>query len=369
MTADATDDNAPPGGMGTEIITHTLPSYNEDDDAQRLEDVAELPFGNDAPPEDEEHRRRRSSNQTRSFFNFNKRTIILGSGIGAILLFFVAAAAGRKYQSNNNSMVIESLNGAPSAAKSPKAPTAKSTKATTAPTGECDCYDPNFSVCVAACGENPTEDQPGKCCGWACRLLQSEPMEEDVPLHRRIELIHDLNGKADASYSFKHNLISTQSCDALIQHIEAAHADDIESGIELPTASSEHAVAVEASETYTAFNGGIENQYNQKLSAGKLVSLIGKDETRKLIDYFHESLGDLVINSIVLIRHGLPTDGHYEIGWHTDDCETVEVTLNDDYEGGRLLHLNLDGVHATDTRTGTAIGEWHVHMYSFPCQL
>ena len=55
---------------------------------------------------------------------------------------------------------------------------------------------------------------------------------------------------------------------------------------------------------------------------------------------------------------GIPTGGgHYDIGWHTDSCETVEVTLNDNYEGGRLLHLNLDGVHRTDTRTGTAIGE------------
>ncbi len=110
MTADKADaaDNTPrAGGMGTEIIANNLPSYNEDDDAQRLEDVAELPFGNDAA---EEHHSR-SSKQTRSLFNFNKRTIILGSGIGAILLFFVAAAAGRKYQSNNNnSMVIESLN-------------------------------------------------------------------------------------------------------------------------------------------------------------------------------------------------------------------------------------------------------------------
>ena len=86
------------------------------------------------------------------------------------------------------------------------------------------------------------------------------------------------------------------------------------------------------------------------------MSLIGKDETKKLIDYFYESLGNLNINSMVLIRHGLPTDGHYDIGWHTDNCETVEVTLNDDYEGGRLLHLNVE-VHKTDTRTGTAIGE------------
>ena len=100
----------------------------------------------------------------------------------------------------------------------------------------------------------------------------------------------------------------SKSCDALIQHIEVAHDHDVDSGVELPTSDSEHAAEVEESETYTAFNGGVENQYNQKLSADKLVSLIGKDETKKLIDYFYESLGNLNINSMVLIRHGLPTD-------------------------------------------------------------
>lgn len=239
------------------------------------------------------------------------------------------------------------------------------------PDGELDCsktctIDENCSegdwcirgVSIDTC---TVESRPssGTCYDGECRLLAEEPIEEDVPLHRRIELIHNLNAKADASYSVKHNLISTKSCDALIQHIEVAHDHDVDSGIELPTANSEHSAEVEASETYTAFNGGIENQYNQKLSADKIVSLIGKDETKKLIGYFYESLGNLDINSMVLIRHGIPADGgHYDIGWHTDTCETVEVTLNDNYEGGRLLHLNLDGVHRTDTRTGTAIGEW-----------
>ena len=73
---------------GQEIIAArslTLPSDNEDDDARRLEDAAELPFGNDAA-EQQEHR---PFNQTRSLFN-KRNKIILGGCIGAILLMFVA---------------------------------------------------------------------------------------------------------------------------------------------------------------------------------------------------------------------------------------------------------------------------------------
>ena len=173
MTADATDDNAPPGGMGTEIVTHTLPSYNEDDDdAQRLQDqgAAELPFGNDAPPEDEEHRRRsRPSNQTRSLFSFSRRNkmIILGSGIGTILLLCVATGlSSNALVKNNNSMVIESFNvGAPTAAKSTKtkAPTAaKSGKATS-------CTLNN---------QSPRLPPEGGDCANCCVCESSEPYQE-----------------------------------------------------------------------------------------------------------------------------------------------------------------------------------------------
>ena len=78
-----------------EIITHNLPSYTETNDAQGLEDAAELPFGNDndAVPEAEDEERR-SSNQTSpwSLFKFIRcNQIILGSGIGVVLLLFVTS--------------------------------------------------------------------------------------------------------------------------------------------------------------------------------------------------------------------------------------------------------------------------------------
>ena len=35
----------------------------------------------------------------------------------------------------------------------------------------------------------------------------------------------------------------------------------------------------------------------------------------------------------------------------------MEVTLNDDYDGGEVLHLNAAGVHKTDALPGSATGK------------
>ena len=118
---------------GQEIIAHSLPSDNNvvDNDTQGLEDMAGLPFGHDNA-EDED----RSSNQTRGLFN--KRNMMILLFIAVIVFLCVvtgissAALTGRN---NANTMIVESFNGAPGAAKASKAPTAKSTKSTTpAPT-------------------------------------------------------------------------------------------------------------------------------------------------------------------------------------------------------------------------------------------
>ena len=108
-TADNNNNNAPtPTPTGQEIIlagtrTLALPSYNDDAQAQGLEDVAELSCGNDAGED-------RSSNQTGGLFN-KRNKIIVGSGIGGILLVFVSGLSSASLTSNsNNNMVVESFN-------------------------------------------------------------------------------------------------------------------------------------------------------------------------------------------------------------------------------------------------------------------
>jgi hypothetical protein len=58
-----------------------------------------------------------------------------------------------------------------------------------------------------------------------------------------------------------------------------------------------------------------------------------------------------------LARHGNPENDLFLVPWHVDHYNTLEITLNDDYEGGHVLHMNAKGVHKTEARPGSAIGE------------
>ena len=174
---------------------------------------------------------------------------------------------------------------------------------------------------------------------------EEELVDEEVPLGRRLQLIKDMSAKNDASFSLKHKLISAKSCNALIEHVETSLAYDLDSGIKLPAGGSSNG-AEDAFESWTS-QGGISNQYHKKLYANEIVSLIGKNETMKIIGFFHNSFGDMTIDSMYLVRQGVPEAGYYDVRWHKDDYATMEITLNEDYIGGHVLHLNADGVYKT----------------------
>ena len=162
-------DNAPAPGMTGQVITHNLPSYNnEKNNAQGLEDAAGLPFGNDAVPEDEEQEHC-TSNQTGGLFNFIRcNKIILGSVIGVVLLLFVTWISSAALTSSNNSnMVVESFNGAAFGPDSSPTSGPTSAKSGKTKSGKTSCI-PNYNrdTCIrnTACPGDPTDDCT-KCCG------------------------------------------------------------------------------------------------------------------------------------------------------------------------------------------------------------
>lgn len=78
----------------------------------------------------------------------------------------------------------------------------------------------------------------------------------------------------------------------------------------------------------------------------------------KIVDFFETSLNGLTIDCMYLARHGDPGgDGMFNVPWHMDNYATLEVTLNDNYDGGHVLHLNETGVFKTDARPGSATGK------------
>ena len=205
------------------------------------------------------------------------------------------------------------------------------------------------------------------CNGYCRRALREgeEAVSKDIPLERRLEIIKGMEphgAKAEATFSFMYDLISKESCDALVKYMDSSLECDIDSGVELPVGVSSQ--AEEMYDSWTPFEGGVANQYNKKLYAKDIVEIIGADETMKLIDYFHESLGeDMIIDCMYLARHGDPGDQLLGTPWHKDTYATMEITLNDDYDGGEVLHLNASGVYVTDARPGSVTGE----TLSFVC--
>ena len=91
--------------------------------------------------------------------------------------------------------------------------------------------------------------------------------------------------------------------------------------------------------------------------ANDLVTLIGKEETMKIIVFFEKSLDSLTINCMFLAFHGDPADSLLTVPWHKDDYATMEITLNDNYDGGHVLHLNKTGVYMTESRPGSVTGK------------
>ena len=76
----------------------------------------------------------------------------------------------------------------------------------------------------------------------------------------------------------------------------------------------------------------------------------------KIIDFFEKRLNGLTIDCMYLARYGDSTS-LYTGPWHKDDYATMEITLNDNYDGGHVLHLNEAGVYKTKARPGSVTGK------------
>ena len=82
----------------------------------------------------------------------------------------------------------------------------------------------------------------------------------------------------------------------------------------------------------------------------------------KIIDFFEKSLDGLPIDCMYLARHGDPVDSLFTVPWHKDPYATMEITLNDNYDGGHVLHLNETGVYKTEARPGSVTGKHIIDM-------
>lgn len=202
------------------------------------------------------------------------------------------------------------------------------------------------------------------------RLKEGEEIvvKEDIPIEEVIEIIDihkSMGAKRNASFSFKYDLISKKSCDILMEYLDSSLSCDVASGKKLPEGTASTAGIVESNESwihdvqddYTEEEAAIKESYHKKLYTDELVAMIGREETLNIIGFFEESLPGLTIDCMYLARHGDSGDDIFMVPWHMNPYSTLEITLNDNYDGGHVLHMNGDGIHKTESRPGSATGK------------
>jgi len=95
--------------------------------------------------------------------------------------------------------------------------------------------------------------------------------------------------------------------------------------------------------------------YTVKLDGSELISLIGKDNTRGLLDYFHESLGHEVPVTGIVLQVAKNGDVGQSFTHHRDETATLLVFLNDMDAGGELDYLTNEGHLEIAAKKGRAV--------------
>lgn len=173
--------------------------------------------------------------------------------------------------------------------------------------------------------------------------------DKDIPPTSALNVITSLGANPDATFAYQHNVITKQSCDSLITFTESSFVGD--ANRDLPSGNLDFSDLPEGESAWYPDNGD-KSVYNKKIIPKELISIIGPKETLKILDFFHESLGENVfVDSMHIARQNSAKTEQSYVPWHVDEYATLEIVLN---TGGDILHLSSKGATKTDSRPGTA---------------
>jgi len=164
---------------------------------------------------------------------------------------------------------------------------------------------------------------------------------EDVPHHRLLEVAEREQGDLAGVISSKDGMLPDSVADSLRAHLEGLYdAEDFPPVNSLPK---------------TGRNMARNDVYTVKINGPELISLIGKDNTRGLLDYFHQSLGhEVPVTGIELqvVKNG---DVGQSFNHHKDKTATLLVFLNDMDAGGEVDYLTTEGHLKIPAKKGRAV--------------
>ena len=100
-----------------------------------------------------------------------------------------------------------------------------------------------------------------------------------------------------------------------------------------------------------------QGKYSLSVKAETIIELLGKDNVQRLLDmlYFHTG-GNMDTSPVTKVFfQRFEHDGDKVSPYHTDgEAISLVLLLNDDYEGGDVLHLTPSGAQRTKSYPGTA---------------
>lgn len=165
---------------------------------------------------------------------------------------------------------------------------------------------------------------------------------ETVPQHRHLELADSLRGDLAGAVASKDDILPASAADTLRAHVEGLYdAEGYPPVASLPG------------------NGNYDKQvYTHDLDGSELIDMIGKDNTKNLLDFFYETMGAKVPVTNIKLQLGKHMDEGQYFDYHIDESATLVVFLNDNdhtFHGGDNRYVTNEGNIVVPVKKGRAV--------------
>lgn len=183
--------------------------------------------------------------------------------------------------------------------------------------------DINDGVCASQC--TPSEKQI-----QSLDKDENQRQLEEIALMSTEDILNEIaqhNANPNGIYSKKKDGLSKKACDSAINYLDTTE--------------------------YERTLG----RYNRKLTGEKLVDIIGKEEAKLLLDFFHESLGrEAIVTNIKIQRPNYENHGVMTFTPHVDNVDSMFINLRDngsdkELSGGGIYHYSENGLLTSEKVT------------------
>lgn len=190
------------------------------------------------------------------------------------------------------------------------------------------------------------DEDEGFCAGyynyaWCANVYQNDEHErhlekiENLSMEEIMTEIDFHNSNPNGLFNKKESIISEEACEKAVNYLDLDKHDADESAREPKDRS-------------------LGDKRNLLVTGEELVEILGKEDTKSLLNFFHDSLGRKApVTKITLQRTAHLNEGVYRFGSHVDGVETMIVYLSENgnkkkMNGGGIFHYSGRGLLKTE---------------------